>query len=208
LGTSLKGGEDKVQEVWGGLRSFVREIEGIRASVVEKEVEVREAISERRRVRSEIERGRRMIEWEGGLVRLEGKLSISSKTDRREDMAERIAEEQDDEEGSDDDEEEEEEFGNGDVSEGISREMWKLQRRVDEYRLLDYGAEHIGHEHPFVMAQQLRMTQCRKMILLDLSNSLRQSGDDITGRLKVMSLYKDMDASKEAISAFRSSNIQ
>lgn len=202
LGTSLKGGEDRVQEVWGGLRGFVREVEGIRASVVEREGEVREAVAERRRVRGDIEKGRRMIEWEGGLGRLEVKLSIGSRSNVK---ARTVGDsKEEDEEEVESDEEEEEEFEDGETSDGISLEMLKLKRRVDEYRLLEYGAEKIGREHPFITAQQPRMIQCRKMILLDLSNSLRQTGDDITGKLKVVSLFKDMEASKEAISALRS----
>jgi len=106
--------------------------------------------------------------------------------------------------GGESDEEEEEEFEEGQALNGISLEILKLKRRVDEYRLLEYEAEQIGQEHPFVTAQQPRMIQCRKMILLDLSNSLRQTGDDITGRLKIMSLFRDMDASREAISALKS----
>jgi len=202
LGASLKGGEDRVQEVWGGLRGFVREVEGIRASVVEREIEVREAVAERRRVRVDIERGRRMVDWEGGLGRLEGKLSIGSRSSVKEST---VGDSQDeDEDEGESDEEEEEEFEEGQALNGISLEILKLKRRVDEYRLLEYEAEQIGQEHPFVTAQQPRMIQCRKMILLDLSNSLRQTGDDITGRLKIMSLFRDMDASREAISALKS----
>lgn len=199
LGTSLKGGEDKVQEVWGGLRGFQREVEGIRTSVVEREEEVAALVKERRKLRGEMERARDMISWEGRLGRLEERLMINGL--KRSPRVKANAAEQEDE--SDDDSDSDSDFDDQDA-EDSDRELedtqyMKLNRRVQDYRLLEYLAAQIGEDHAFVTAQRPRLTKCRNTILLDLSNSLRQSSAESKTRLKLMSLYSDLDAAKEAI---------
>jgi hypothetical protein len=198
LGTSLRGGEDRVQEVWGGLRAFEREVDGLKSVVTEREEEVKVMVAERRRIRDDMEKAREMIAWEGRLKRLEERLMVGEKKTRvnADDDSESEEEDNDDE---DDDEVEDDDSSTGDA------QFRKLSGRVQDYNLVEYLAEEIGVEHPFVLAQRQRITQCRSTILLDLSNGSRQTSDNSSARLKIMSLYSSMDAAKEAIDVLKTS---
>lgn len=183
----------------------MREVEGVRAEVAQREVEVRDLVGDRRSARSQIEKGRAMIQWEAGLSRMERSLLVEAGGVVSNEKTSTMEDEDSEEDVESDDEEEDIDDGD-DVNNEISHDLLKLRRRVQEYQMQDYRAEKIGRDHPFVVAQQSRISKCRKMILLDLSNSLRQAGDDNAERLLIMSLYKDMDAFKEAITALKSLN--
>jgi len=197
----LRGGEDRVQEVWGGLRAFGREVEGLKSVVTEREEEVKVLVAERKRIREDMERARDMIEWDGRIQRLEERLMVEGKKTKVV-----IPDETDDEEEDSDDEDEDDELEDGDTSPEDARFM-KLSRRVQDYNLVEYLAEEIGAEHPYVLAQQPRVTKCRSTILLDLSNALRQTSDNSSARVQIMSLYSSMDAAKEAIDVLKKSSL-
>ena len=69
LGSDLKGGEEKVEDVRVGLLGFKRGVEDIRAKVRERKVEVASLLSEKRGVGREIALGRGLLELD---ARLEG----------------------------------------------------------------------------------------------------------------------------------------
>jgi hypothetical protein len=188
----LRGGEDRVQEVWGGLRAFEREAEGLKDVVIEREEEVKSLVMERRRIREEIERAREMIAWEMRVRRLEERLVVRGRMGRVADGEDTESEEED----TEDDEDEEEQTDGEATTEDA--QVTKLTRRVQDYNVVEYLADEIGAEHPFVVAQRPRVLNCRDTILLDLSNGLRQTSDNSSIRLDIMSLYNSMDAAKEA----------
>lgn len=196
----MRGGEDRVQEVWGGLSAFGREIEGLKGVVTEREEEVKGLVAERRRIRDDMERAREMLAWEGRVRRLEGRLAVVEAKKRvtvEDDGTESEEEDSDDEEENDGQEDDE--------SSTDDAQFRKLSRRVQDYSLVEYLAGEIGAEHPFVLAQRSRVMKCRSTILLDLSHGLRQTSDNSSSRLEIMSLYSSMDAAKEAIDVLKTS---
>lgn len=192
----MKGGEDRVEELRLGLLGFQREVQEIRRVVGEREDEVRGLLEERVAVRREIALGRRLVEWEGRVGRLEGKLMVglTLKRDVDGELSGGDSGEDDDEEDDEDDVEAEED----DTAGGVSAS--KLRKRVHDFALLRQMEHHIGSDHPFVVAQRGRIMRIRNTILLDLSTALRQARlERADGKsMIVMALYRDMDAAKEA----------
>lgn len=180
----------------------MREVDGLRGVIAEREKEVGVLVVERREVRREIETGRGLLGWERGLKRLEEKLDVVQNARKDEGVAAGSDFEEDDEDDSGEEEDAEDEEADGYSAEGTAG-LTKLARRVQDYRLLEYQAEQIGNELPFVVAQRPRLVKCRNTILLDLGNSLRSTSKDSGGRLKVLAMYSSLDASKEAIQILR-----
>lgn len=89
--------------------------------------------------------------------------------------------------------------------EGFSAGM--LERRVRDFLLLRYMEEQLGSEHPFVSAQRTRIMRVRHTLLLDLNAALKQArnGRNDAKSMKIIGLYRDMDAAKEAVEVLKAS---
>lgn len=65
----------------------------------------------------------------------------------------------------------------------------------------------IGREHPFIVAQDSRITRVRNTILLDLNAATKQAaslGEDGKIRLvKMLSVYRELGAGEEAVKLLR-----
>lgn len=196
LGSSLRGGTEKVEELRVGLMSFQREVEDVRRQVVRQEDEVEGLLRERVHVQKEIALGRQLLDLNARLGRLEDRLMVVAKG-----SAEDGAEDTDNEcESSGDEYDEDGETRSDDVSQlAIS----KLRRNVDEFRLVESLVDHIGIEHPLVAAERPRMMRLRNTLLLDLGAALKRakalgpSAQDYL--LKILGLYRDLDVIPEAV---------
>lgn len=203
LGGALKGGEEKVEELNVGVLGVRREVEGLRGLVRGREEEIRRLVEDRRRIRSDIEFGRGLVEWAERVGRLEERLML---TGGKEEKEERDDESEDEEslDGEILEDEDEDEAG----EEEDILEFARLKRRVVEYVAIQRRAEHTGLRHPLILANQERMMRLRNTLLLDLRAALRQSKMmDVDGPgslLKVLSLYRQLNASKEAVDAVNS----
>jgi hypothetical protein len=177
-----------------GLLGFRKEVGALMGDVERREEEVAEALRERRDVRSKIELGRRLVDYDARLKELEAELMIE--TTGHETII--LGEEVEDSDEDEDDEEEEEE------GHGVS--IAKLRRNVVQYRLL-LGLGKGLREHPFVAAQAARIAKVRSTLLMDLSTTLQQAksaGANGSGRvMKIMTTYADMEESAEAIKVLR-----
>jgi hypothetical protein len=195
LGNSLHGGEEKVEEVRVGLLGFRKEVDGLMKVVDQREQEVGSLLEERRDVRSKIQLGRRLVDYDARLRELEEDLDIN--------VADKEANNNvvDDVSDSEDEDEDEED----DASYGVS--ITKLRRNVIQYTLVQELEKNLG-AHPFVAAQAVRVTKVRSTLLLDLSTALKQSksaGSTGAGRMmKVMKLYAEMEESAEAVKVLKS----
>lgn len=193
LGSSLKSGDERVEEIRVGLLGFRKEVDSVRATVLEKEEEVRKAVEEKKQFREKIVLGRRLVGWDARLGVLEGELMVGSAAKGTT---------QDDSESEDEDSDDDED-GTYTVS------MSKLRRTVEQYRILQQAANAIGEGHPFIAAQSHRMAKVRSTLLLDLKAALqqaRQAGPSGADRImKIMKIYADMDESSEAVNILKSS---
>jgi conserved oligomeric Golgi complex subunit 2 len=184
LGQSLKSGDEKVEEVRVGLLGFRKEVEGLKAKVVEREGEVAGLVDRRVEIGRKTAVGRALVDYEERLKLLEERLMVES-TERNAVV-----------DSDDSEEDEDEEAG------AYSMSIEKLRKHVLQYQLLRQMEKSTG-EHPFIAAQVPRMLKVRNTMLLDLSTALQQSkaaGESGKARVvKLLGLYANMDGDAEAV---------
>jgi hypothetical protein len=199
LGSDLRGGEEKVEDVRMGLLGFKRGVEEVRYKVWERGWEVDRLLEEKTRVSKQINVGRKLLEADARLEELEEKLMVSSLGRSEINVGEdtwSVSEDEDEE-----DQEAAEERGTG-----ISTK--KLQSLVNDYRQVEHIQCIIGSHHPYVISQEARMIRVRNTLLLDLSTALKQAypaGNASKSRLlSILEIYSQMEESAEAIKVLKS----
>jgi len=199
LGSDLKGGEEKVEDVRVGLLGFKRGVEDVRGKVRERKVEVEGLLGEKKDVSKQIALGRRLLEVDARLEELEDRLMVSS-------LGRAVnGGDEDSWTDSEDEEDDDDELG---VETGVAgTSTRKLQRLVTDYLHVERLSNSVGKEHPFISAQQSRMLRVRNTILLDLSTTLKQTtstGEEGKSRLlKILGIYRDFGAEEEAIKVLK-----
>lgn len=195
LGSSLKGGDEKVEEVRFGLLSFRKEVEGLRGKVEERKHEVGSLVGERKRIREEVQLGRQLLEVDQKIEDLEQRLMLVS-TGLREAGIDEAPEEMSDSDGESEDEGE---------ADGLA--VPRLRRRMEQYMYIRSLIEKIGDDHPFLTKQEERVLRLKQTILLDLNSALKQAfaggeerNDDL---LKLLGIYKQMGQAHEAVAVLR-----
>lgn len=196
LGSDLKGGEEKVEDVRVGLLGFKRGVEDVRSKVGERRVEVEGLLGEKREVGKEIMVGRRLLEVDERLEELEEGLMVASLG--------RMGDGEGEWSDSEDEEDEDEELALESAGGSSTR---KLQRFVGDCRRVEVLMEKVGKEHPFIVAQQSRVIRVRNTILLDLATALKQTaGMGENGRtrlIKILSIYREFGAEVEAVKVLK-----
>ena len=198
LGSDLKGGEEKVEDVRVGLLGFKRGVEDVRGKVRERKVEVDGLLDEKKGISREIALGRKLLEVGARLEELEDKLMVASLGRATNGVDEETWSE------SEDEEDHEEEFtSEGGVSATSTR---KLQRLVADYRHVERLSASIG-DHPFIAGQESRMVRIRNTILLDLSTAFMQVASvGVGGKprlITILSIYRDLGAGDEAVKVLK-----
>ncbi|KAG9500863.1 hypothetical protein J7337_006544 [Fusarium musae] len=186
LGSELRGGDDKVEDVKVSLLGFRRAVEEVKTKVMERKEETNTLNGELRGVRSAIEKGRKMIELSERLSSLEERLSLDSLPNNE-----------------DWDEESEEEDEDDNYGSSPTRLLVSAQECSRITKLL----ESLDPNAPFVIKMEERLTRCRNTLLLDLGNALKEAkkagvkGQDRV--LKCLAIYRVLDAQSEAVKALR-----
>lgn len=194
LGGSLKGGDEKVEEVRLGLLGFRRDVEGLKSKVEDKATEVEALIAKRKTIRRDIQLGRTLLEIDQRLAELEKKLMLVSTTSA------------DPGRGRDSDASSES-GGESDEERGIT--LSKLQRHAQQYVYIRRLMAKVGADHPFVSMRQGQVAKLRNTVLLDLSTALKQArrpGIASEGQvLKVLEIYKNIGEIGEAVHLLKES---
>ncbi|TEY39958.1 hypothetical protein BOTCAL_0446g00060 [Botryotinia calthae] len=200
LGSDLKGGEEKVEDVRVGLLGFKRGVEDVRGKVRERKLEVEGLLDEKKSVTKEIALGRKLLEVDSRLEELEDRLMVASLGRSPNGLEDSWSE----------DEEEDEDEDEGDLAiDGVvnGTSTKKLQRFVLDYRNVEHLSITIGLDHPFIAAQQPRLLRLKNTIVLDLNNALKQAMSlKVEGRprlVKIMGIYRDLGAGDEAVKILR-----
>ncbi|KAI1253661.1 hypothetical protein MGN70_004053 [Eutypa lata] len=199
LGSELKGGEDRVEDVRVALLGFRRAVEEIKGRVGERARDVGSLNRELGGVRTEIEVGRKMLELDERVEALEGRLAVGGGGKGT------ASDESDEEEDDDDDDDDDDDSG---IEEGmVCSSAAKLAQLAKDYVAVDNLADAVGRDSPFVRKMEERVIRCRNTILLDLSTALKESKRaGVTGQrklLKLMGIYTLMDAQTEAVKALK-----
>lgn len=197
LGSSLQGGDEKVEEVRVGLLGFRKEVEAVKRKVAERGEEVDRLVDERVEVRRQIALGRQLLDIHIRLSEIEGRLMVTPPKKPIDAEEETFS---DSETTSDDDEDES-------SVEGAFISLSKLRRHVQQYLYIRQCCDFMGPDHPFIAAQEPRMSKVRNTLLLDLSTALKQAkiaGEPGKPRLlKLMGVYRDMDEVSEALKVLK-----
>lgn len=193
LGTDLRGGDDRVEDVRVSLLGFRRAVEDVKAKVVSRRTQTDELTSELHDVRTEIELGRRMVEVSERLASLEERLALSSLPKKNAD------ETTDSDEDSDDDEDEEED---DQIAGLVGSTPTILMALAQDYNAAEKLCDSLP-ERPFTTKTTSRLIKCRNTLLLDLNNALKESrkaGAPAQSRvLKYLAIYRTLDAQDEAV---------
>lgn len=195
LGSSLRGGDEKVEEVRLGLLGFKREVEALRGKVDGRRKEVEELVGERKRIRENVQLGRRLLEIDRKIGDLEGSLMLAS-TGPGEAVinAEGMGLSESDEDSGEEVE-----------SNGIG--ILRLQRHVEQYLYIKGLVARTGPEHPFLVKQEERVLRLKQTVLLDLNSALKQAvagGEDLReDLLKLLGIYRQMGEASEAMQVLK-----
>lgn len=203
LGGTLKGGEEKVEEVRVGLLGFQRDVGSVREKVEGRRKEVGKLLKDRQSVQKRVGVGRQLLEVAERIDELEANLMIGEKKDVKQD---------DDEDGEIDVDSQSEDSDEDDRIEGIEDgpalvPIKRLDRHTQQYLYVKSLAKRIGPDHPFLIQQEERILRIRTTMLLDLSTALKQAkqaGEMGNGRLvKILRLYDTMSEEGDAVAALK-----
>lgn len=197
LGSDLRGGDEKVEDVRVGLLGFKRGVEDVKLKARTRGLEVEGLLKDKTQVSKQISVGRKLLELDARIEELEEKLMVTSlghhKTDTGDDVWS----------GSEDDDDAQS------IDENIvgGSEIKKLHRLIQDYRHAEHLVSSIGPQHPFVVAGEQRMVRIRNTLLLDLSTAIKQAytgGDPSRPRLlRIMGLYREMGEAGEAVKVLK-----
>ena len=176
LGTQLRGGDERVEEVRFGLLGFQREIEGLRKSIEARKEEMKEAVAHKRDLSGQIALGRRLIEINDRIGDLEQALLIGGTQvngDHKED--EDFVDDHDNFTSDDGDTSDEEQVSATTGATGSTTHvMRRLRRHIEKYQVLRKYILLYAPQHPFIEAQQPRLEKIRSTLRLDLENLQKQ----------------------------------
>ncbi|KAL6807109.1 COG complex component, COG2 domain-containing protein [Trichoderma sp. SZMC 28013] len=194
LGSELRGGDEKVEDVKVSLLGFRRAVEEVKEKVSERRRDAESLTNELRDVRSDIEQGRAMLEISERLSTLEETLALDS-------LPKREAAEWDDD--SEDDEELEAEAVEGLIGSPPSQ-LLASARECSQVGIL---IGKLDEKNAFVAKLRARLMKCRNTLLLDLNNALKEAraaGVKGQGRvLGYLGVYRVLDAQGDAVKALR-----
>lgn len=184
LGDTLKGGEERVEDVRVALLGLRRQVEEVQGRVRGRKEDVLRVGGELRGVRADMERGRRMLELDERLEVLQARL----------------------EEGAVEEVDTEDEEWAGEVGfAGSSPAL--LGERAREFLAAEKLADAIGRNVPYVKRMEERITRCRNTLLLDLGTSMkeaRKSGEKGRDRvLKLLGVYRQLGAYADGIKTLK-----
>lgn len=194
LGSELRGGDEKVEDVKVSLLGFRRAVEEVKEKVSERRRDAESLTNELRDIRSDIEQGRAMLEVSERLSSLEETLALDSLPQKKE--------------AADwDDDSEDEEFEEEAVKGLIGSPPSKLLASARECSHITALIGKLDDSNAFVVKLRARLTKCRNTLLLDLNNALKEAraaGAKGQGRVMgYLSVYRALDAQGEAVKALR-----
>lgn len=176
LGSTLSGGEEKVEDIRMSLLGFQRDIQGVKDKVDASRNEVVALMQQKRALKQETGIGRSLLEIAERLDQLEEKINISkgrsAKTAKGrpqedgglpwgKDWMETMTNESDDEYDSD---------------EGSDMPP-QLKRRTEDFLILKHLTGKHSPRHPFILEQDGRMRKIQEVLLSSLDAAIKQEPD-------------------------------
>lgn len=195
LGTSLSGGEEKIEEVRVGLLGFERDVQQLREKVVKERERVADLVREKKQVLREMAVGRGLLEIEQRVGELEVDIGLRGREIRAPVVVNTMEEGMDDpkEEWGDDWKDEEpvesdDEYENDEQSAVSTR----LRKRAEQFLMIVVLMERYDPNHPFLLAEQGRIRRLRQTLLLDLDAAIRAESE-VQGKQEIMRLRSSVE---------------
>ncbi|KAK6375801.1 hypothetical protein LTS17_007623 [Exophiala oligosperma] len=172
LGSTLSGGEERIEDIRLGLLGFQREVKAIRDKVDTRRNEVADLLKQKKALKQDTGIARSLLEIAERLEQLEEKLNITSIRSANttesnghgnandawsEGWTESMNYDSDDDYESDD--------------KSIPP---RLRRRVEEFLILKHLISRFSPHHPFILAQDSRTRKIQEILLSDLEAAIKQ----------------------------------
>ena len=196
LGSELKGGDEKVENVKVALLGFQRAVEDVKGKVAVRRQDTQALNGELRELRQEIEKGRAMLEVSERLAALEARLAIDSLPSAQSSTP--WPTDDDDENGE----------GNV-VGDGLLTGS-PLKLRISTHACVEITSRmsRLDPNHAYTIKLQERLIKCRNTLLLDLGNALKEAKKakplDQTKLLNYLASFRALDGQREAVKMLRS----
>lgn len=192
LGLGLSGSEGKVEEVRLDVMGFRREVENMKSRISKEESQIDGLIQERIQIQRDISIGRDMLYLDSRIRELERQLIISPSKETKINR------------GCEQSYNESLDFSSDDDKDGMpALSQARLRRLVQKYLHLKQVVRHNGVDHPFVVAQNARISKITEALQLDLSVALKrlksEASPDADKLLQIIGLFRDMDKAAEAL---------
>lgn len=163
LGGTLRGGDEKVEDIRVGLLGFQRDIAGLKSKLDTRRDEVRALLEEKRDVMKEAEKGRMLLEIAERLEDLEERLGLAMP---KSGLTNGMIDANHEATISDESEDEEEDEA------GVSA---RTKKRVEQYLIMKLLIGKHDSGHPFLKSQQPRVNEIKATLLLDLDTLSKQA---------------------------------
>lgn len=160
LGSTLRGGEEKVEEVRVSLLSFQRDLTSVRENVDRRREDVTAMVDEKRKLMKSIRAGRSLLDVGAQLEDLECNLLIAAPTDGNLEVSNGELHHMSDESDEDAD--------HGGLS------MRRLEGHVEQYLVLRRLLGQHPPRQPYILSQSERIARIKSTISLDLEGALKQ----------------------------------
>jgi conserved oligomeric Golgi complex subunit 2 len=159
LGSTLKGGEEKVEEIRVGLLAFQHDLTSVKDKVEHRSAEVAALLDEKRSTAKQIEVGKSLLEIAERLEDLEVSLMIGETTDEAHKGAhgetKYLYDESDDE------------------AEDDQMILHRLERHVEQYLILQLQLRRHNRSQPYIHNQADRISRIRSTLEIDLEGALK-----------------------------------
>ncbi|RVD81792.1 uncharacterized protein DFL_009640 [Arthrobotrys flagrans] len=196
LGSSLRGGEGKVNDLKLGVMGFAREIEGVKEKVVKVANEMEKDMAVKKEVARKKALARNLLTLDARLSQLESLLLLKGQQEADDHILTLDLDE---------------------TSNSSLTSLPRLQKLVTSYLYLKHVLSKIPPTHPFVKAQGRRLKQARQTLSDDLSRALKEcraelkneeSGEDerkeLEGRLvQILKLWSEVGETGDAVKTLK-----
>ncbi|KIV93051.1 hypothetical protein PV10_04296 [Exophiala mesophila] len=178
LGSTLSGGEDKIEEIRLGLLGFQRDVKGVRDQVEQRREDILALLKQKKALAKEASLGRGLLEIAERLDELENNLRISKpKTDQQNGKTASIQRSRDaewsetwEEDTLDDSDDE---FDHDDDN-GVSP---RLRQRTDDLLIIKHLIHIHNPQHPFILAQDPRLRKIQESLVSSLETTIKREPD-------------------------------
>ncbi|KLJ12125.1 hypothetical protein EMPG_09553 [Blastomyces silverae] len=190
LGSALKGGEEKVEQVRVGLLAFQRDVKGIRDGYERRIDDISALLAEKKGLRKEVMLGYDLLDVEESLGELEERLMLIDEREKGKGQMETngggggddgddedsdgiIESETEESDGPDDDGDMS--VSGGDSGRAAMVSLSRLDRHIRKYLYIRAICGRVGEKHPFIAQQEGRMERIKAALMLDLKTALQQT---------------------------------